>query len=82
MCTKYKEIGIDLGLQYDVLTNELETGIFTMLEGSKKAMKMLQLWRSSVDEDDFTYSRLAAALEKNGFSASGPRILLQCHLYR
>ena len=38
-----------------------------MLEGSKKAMKMLQLWRDSVDKDDFTYSRLAAALEKNGF---------------
>ena len=67
ICQKHKEIGIDLGLEDIVLTNALETGTFAMLEGSKKAMKMLQLWRDSVDEDDFTYSRLAAALEKNGF---------------
>ena len=64
---KYMEIGTELGLEYKVLTNELETGKFTMLQGNKKAMKMLQLWRDSVAEDDLTYSVLAAALEKHGF---------------
>ena len=38
-----------------------------MQQGSKKALKMLQLWQQSVDKDDFTYSVLAAALEKRGF---------------
>ena len=38
-----------------------------MQQGSKKATKMLQLWRDSVREDEFTYSVLAAALEKQGF---------------
>ena len=38
-----------------------------MLQGNKKAIKMLQLWRNSVDEGDFTYFVLAAALEKHGF---------------
>ena len=50
-----------------MLTNELETGEFKMLQGSKKALKMLQLWRESVGEDKCTYSVLAAALEKHGF---------------
>ena len=63
---KYTEIGIDLGLKGNVLTNELETGEFKMLKGSRKALKMLQLWQQSVPEDDCTYSVLAAALEKNG----------------
>ena len=60
-------IGIELGLKYNVLENELETGHIKMLQGNKKALKMLQLWRESVKEDDLTYSVLAAALEKHGF---------------
>ena len=64
---KYKEVGIALGLQYKVLTNELESGVMLMGKDSNKAMKMLHLWRDSVSEDDFTYSVLAAALEKQGF---------------
>ena len=67
ICDKPMEIGIELGLQGQVLTNELETGEFRMLQGSRKAIKMLQLWRDSVDEDKCTYSVLAAALEKQGF---------------
>ena len=67
ICTKYTEIGIELGLQSIVLTNELETGAFMMLPGNRKAMKMLQLWRDSVNKDNFTYSVLAAALIKHGF---------------
>ena len=63
---KYMEIGIELGLPSEVLKNELETGEFKMRKGSEKAMKMLQLWRNSVSEDNFTYSVLAAALEKHG----------------
>ena len=66
ICDKYIELGIELGLEHKVLTNELETGKFTMLQGNKKAMMMFQLWRDSVAEDDFTYSVLAAALEKHG----------------
>ena len=69
ICTKYTELGIELGLQSKVLTNELETGAFVMLPGNRKAMKMLQLWRDSVSKVkvNFTYSVLAAALEKHGF---------------
>ena len=63
---KYNEIGIELGLQGKVLRDELETGEYKMLQGSKKAIRMLQLWQDSV-HDDFTYSVLAAALEKHGF---------------
>ena len=63
----YIEVGIALGLQHNVLTNDLETGYMLMQSGSKKALKMLQLWRDSVGEDNFTYSVLAAALEKHGF---------------
>ena len=63
----YTKIGIELGLTFDVLENELETGVIGMLKGSKKALKMLHLWRKSVKEDHLTYSVLAAALEKNGF---------------
>ena len=29
-------------------------------------MRMLQIWKASVAEEDLTYSKLAAALEKNG----------------
>ena len=64
---KHKEIGVVLGLQSEVLCDELETGIAKMWKGSAKALKMLQLWRKSVPKDDCTYSRLAAALENNGF---------------
>ena len=67
ICEKYVEIGIELGLAGKVLINELETGKFTMHQGSRKALKMLQLWRESVGEDECTYSVLAAALEKQGF---------------
>ena len=62
------EIGTELGLPDKVLRNELETGIFITWTGSKKVIKMLQLWQqNSVTDDDFTYSRLAAALTKHGF---------------
>ena len=64
---KYFEIGIELGLSDEVLTNELETGTIAILKGNRKAFKMLQLWRNSVDEDKFLYSVLAAALEDHGF---------------
>ena len=67
VCDKYMEIGIELGLQGNVLTNELETGKFIMLQGNRKALRMFQLWRDSVDEDKCTYSVLVAALEKHGF---------------
>ena len=66
---RYTEVGIQLGLKGEVLTDELETGEFKMLQGSKKALKMLQLWQQSVTEDNFTYSVLAAALEKEGFKS-------------
>ena len=64
---KYLEIGIELGLEGNVLSNELEMGKFMMVQGNKKALKMLQLWRESVREDNCTYSVLAAALEKHGY---------------
>ena len=66
ICDKYMQIGLELGLSIEVLTSELETGIFVLLQGKRKALKMLQLWRDSVGEDKFTYSVLAAALEKHG----------------
>ena len=65
---KVKEIGIELGLSDKVLTDELETGKLAMEQGSKKAMKMFQLWQQSVDEDKLTYSLLATALENQGFT--------------
>ena len=64
---KYTEVGIELGLQGEVLANELETGELKTLKGSRKALKMLHLWQQSVTEDNCTYSALAAALEKEGF---------------
>ena len=66
ICDKYMPIGIELGLEYPTLCNELETGMIVMKKGSEKAMKMLQLWQQSIDENHFTYSVLAAALEKHG----------------
>ena len=67
ICDKYTEVGTELGLRSEVLTNELETGAVKMDIGSKKATKMLQLWRQSVKAEQFTYSVLAAALKKQGF---------------
>ena len=64
---KYIELGVELGLKAQVLRNELETGALMMQPGNKKAMEMLQRWKQSIDEDEFTYSVLAAALEKHGF---------------
>ena len=61
------EVGLELSLSHTVLHNELETGDMLVKRGNIKAMKMLHLWRYSVSEDDFTYSVLAAALEKQGF---------------
>ena len=60
---KYSDIGYELGLGYDCLENELETGIYEMKPADKKAMKMLQLWKKSATKE-FTYAVLAAALEK------------------
>ena len=34
---------------------------------SSQSLKMFELWKQSVTEDNFTYSVLAAALEKHGF---------------
>ena len=65
--TKYMAIGLELGLKVTVLEDELETGVFASSQGSKKALKMLQLWQNDVTDDDYTYSVLAAALEKHGF---------------
>ena len=62
----YKEVGVDLGLSFKELENELETGALAMKPASKKALKMLHIWKDS--EEDLTYSKLAAALEKNGFT--------------
>ena len=63
----YLELGIELGLPVKKLINELETGKLSTEKGSQKAIRMLLLWRDSVGEDRFTYSVLAAALEKHGF---------------
>ena len=63
---EYTKIGTELGLQSEVLHDELETGILKMERGSKKALKMLQMWRNSVSEDKCTYSVLATALIKHG----------------
>ena len=56
---KFMTVGVELGLKYKVLKDELET----LGKGSSKAMKMLHLWRDSISEDDCTYSALAAALK-------------------
>ena len=58
----FMDIGLELGLEYQTLCNELEV----MKKGSDKAMKMLQLWKQSITGDNFTYSVLATALEKHG----------------
>ena len=62
----YKEVGVDLGLSFKELESELETGALAMKPASKKALKMLHIWKDS--EEDLTYSKLAAALEKNGLT--------------
>ena len=66
ICDYYMDIGIELDLTYKNLHNELETGEFKSKRGSEKAMKMLQLWKESVTEENFTYAVLATALEKKG----------------
>ena len=61
---KFEDVGIDLGVAYQTLQNELEMVQFNTLPVNKKAMRMLQIWKASVAEEDLTYSKLAAALEK------------------
>lgn len=63
---KYEEVGLELGLPYNVLRSELESGVYMMYPGHKKATRMLHLWRESCDKENFSYSVLAAALEKHG----------------
>ena len=63
----YEKVGIALGLQYNVLTDELESGAMLTKKNSIKAMKMLHLWRDSLSKEDCTYSVLAAALEEQGY---------------
>ena len=63
---KYEDVGIDLGVEYQTLQNELETVQYNTLPANRKAMKMLHLWKDNTTEGDFTYSKLANALEKNG----------------
>ena len=63
---KYEEVGLELGLEYKLLRSELESGHTMMLQGHKKATKMLHLWREAGEEDACTYEVLAAALEKRG----------------
>ena len=58
----FMDIGLELGLEYQTLCNELESE----KKRSDKAMKMLQLWKQSTIGDNFTYSVLATALEKHG----------------
>ena len=63
---KYEEVGLELGIPYKVLRSELESGPFMMMQGHKKATRMLNLWRDAQGEDGCTYKVLAAALEKQG----------------
>ena len=60
----YSEVGVSLGLDKIMLTNELDTGASMALPANKKAMNMLKRWQHSVAEKDCTYEALAAALEK------------------
>ena len=62
----YSDIGYELGLTFNVMENELETGIYEMKPAPMKAMKMLQLWKESVTQEKFTYAVLADALEEKG----------------
>ena len=63
---KYEEVGLELGLPYKTLRSELESGLTLMLQGHKKATRMLHLWKDTADEESFTYKVLADALEKRG----------------
>lgn len=63
---RYEEVGLELGLPYKVMRSELESGPFMMMQGHKKATRMLHLWREGQGEDGCTYKALAAALEKRG----------------
>ena len=64
---RYTGVGIQLGLTYEYLENELETGEIKMQPGNIKALRMLHLWKESVTEDECTYSMLAAALESEEY---------------
>ena len=66
---KYKQVGIDLGLTFMDLHNQLETGHTLMLPANEKALKMLMLWRDNSLEKDFTYVILATALENHGLTS-------------
>ena len=66
---KYSDIGYELGLTFKVMENELESGNYENKTADKKAMKMLQLWKESVTEEEFTYAVLAAALEQKGLKS-------------
>ena len=63
---KYEEVGLELGVPYKVLRSELESGPFMMMQGHKKATRMLHLWRETQDDNSCTFKVLAAALEKRG----------------
>ena len=65
---KYIQVGINLGLKYNVMENELETGRLSRETGDRKAMEMLHQWKESVREDECNYFVLVAALEKEGFT--------------
>ena len=64
--TKYKEVGVNLGLSYTKMDNEVDTPLLMQSSPSKRAVKMLQLWKDSVAEREFTYAKLATALVDNG----------------
>ena len=63
---KYEEVGLELGVPYKVIRSELESGPFMMMQGHKKATRMLHLWREAQGEDGCTFKELATALEKRG----------------
>ena len=64
---RYTGVGIQLGLTYEYLDNELETGEIKLRPGSTKALRMLHLWKESVTEEECTYSMLAAALKSEEY---------------
>ena len=65
--TKWEELGIALGMNYEILKNEVVS------EASKgehmKAFNMLRVCRSR-DADMFTYEKIAAAMENCGLNSS------------
>ena len=79
MGDKYRVVGIDLGISYQTLQNELETVTFNKLPVNEKAMKMLQIWKDSVANEDLTYSKLAAALENNELKCCANKYCYMTH---